>query len=83
MVFRPASLKSRVSALPLFCPSRTVTVTCRSYWTRFVVIEEFAHRVPDRSPPVRFTSTASAVVMFRTLSTISFACSRVYMVAES
>jgi hypothetical protein len=44
-----------------------------------VVIVELAQRVPDRSPPVRFTSAASALAMFKTLSTMAFACSRVYI----
>ena len=43
------------------------------------MIDELAHRVPDRSPPVRFTSTASALAMLKTLSTIALASSRVYM----
>src|SRR4051812_17241629 len=75
----PASVKSRVFALADFWPMRTVTVSCRSYCTRLVVIDEFAQRVPDRSPPVRFTSTASALAMLRTLSTIALASSRVYI----
>ena len=58
---------------------RTVAVTWRSYWTRFVVIDELAQRVPDRSPPVRFTSTASALAMLMTLSTMALASSRVYI----
>src|SRR6476661_1314134 len=81
--FRPASLKSRVFALACLLPTRSVAVTWRSYCTRLVVIEELAQRVPDRSPPVRFTSTASALAMFKTLSTIALASSRVYMRAEA
>src|SRR5205809_1732346 len=29
-------------SLPCFCPIRTVAVIWRSYWTRFVVIDELA-----------------------------------------
>src|SRR5687768_633368 len=79
IVCSPASLKSRVLALPDFWPMRTVTVTLRSYCTRLVVIDEFAQRVPDRSPPVRFTSTASAFAMLMILSTMALTWSLVYM----
>src|SRR3954465_6152932 len=52
----PASVKSRVDAKPDRPPRYVVTLTLRSYCTRFVVIVEFAQRVPDRSPPLRSTS---------------------------
>ena len=43
------------------------------------MIVEFAHRVPERSPPVKSTSTASAFAMFRTLSVSVFISSREYI----
>ena len=76
---RPASLVSRVLAFPTFCPTRTVAVTLRSNCTKLVVMDELAHRVPDRSPPVNWTSTASAFAMSITLSVMALTCSRVYM----
>ena len=79
----PASLKSRVFAEPIFWPNRTLTETFRSYCTRLTVMDEFAHRVPDRSPPERFTSTASALAMLMILSVRALASSRVYMVAQA
>src|SRR5215510_2973065 len=79
MACRPASLKSRVVALPVFWPLRTVTLAVRSYCTRFTVMDEFAHRVPERSPPEKLTSTASALAMVMILSVQPLTCSRVYM----
>ena len=58
---------------------RTVAVTWRSYCTRLTVIAELAQRVPERSLPVTLTSTASALAMLMTLSTIALTSSRVYM----
>ena len=79
IVCKPASLKSRVFALPDFCPMRTVAVSWRSYCTRLVVIDELAQRVPERSPPESVSSTASALAMLMTFSTMALTSSRVYM----
>src|SRR3954471_4549494 len=46
---------------------------------RFVLIVEFAQRVPDRSPPENSTSTASAFARLRTLSVSAFNSSREYI----
>src|SRR6185369_15279694 len=54
-------------------------VSCWSYWTMFTVIEELAQRVADRSPPSKFTSTASAFAMLRTLSVSALISSREYI----
>ena len=40
---------------------------------------ELAHRVPERSPPVRSTSTASALAMLKTLSVMALTSSREYI----
>src|SRR5262245_42331868 len=82
IALRPASLKSRVDALPVFWPKRTLTLTLRSYWTRLTVIDELAQRVPERSPPLTVTSTASALAMLITLSVMALTCSREYMRAS-
>ena len=74
-----ASLKSRVVAVADLVPTRTVTVSLRSYCTRLVVIDELAQRVPDRSPPVRSTSTASALAMLKILSVMVLTSSREYI----
>src|SRR3954471_6160732 len=47
IAFSPASEKSRVDAKPDRPPRYTVTLTLRSYCTRFVVIVELAQRVPE------------------------------------
>src|SRR3954469_5175841 len=50
----------------------------------FTVMDELAQRVADRSPPSKFTSTASALVMLRTLSVSALISSREYiMVCQS
>jgi len=74
-----SSSSSRVDAVPCFSPSRTAIVNCWSYCTRFVVIVEFAKRVPARSPPSKLSSTASALAMFRTLSVSALISSRGYI----
>src|SRR5471030_3007732 len=79
IAFSDSSSNSRVDALPCFAPWRRLMVSCWSYWTMFTVIEELAHRVADRSPPSKFTSTASALVMFRTLSVSALISSREYI----
>ena len=43
------------------------------------MIDELAQRVPDRSPPVKFTSTASALAMLMILSMMALTSSRVYI----
>src|SRR5262249_3012416 len=43
-------------------------------------MEELAHRVADRSPPSNDTSTASAFVMFNTLSVSALISSREYII---
>ena len=43
---------------------------------------ELAQRVPERSPPVKSTSTASALAMFRTLSVRALTSSREYMARD-
>src|SRR5829696_3623491 len=45
----------------------------------FAVIVEFANRVADRSPPLKSTSTASALAMLMTLSVIALTSSREYI----
>ncbi len=45
----------------------------------FTVMEELAQRVADRSPPSKFTSTASAFAMLRTLSVSALISSREYI----
>src|SRR5690242_21368946 len=40
---------------------------------------ELAQRVPERSPPLNSTSTASALAMFRTLSVSALISSREYI----
>src|SRR5829696_8163386 len=40
---------------------------------------ELAHRVPERSPPLKTTSTASPLAIFRTLSVSALTSSREYM----
>src|SRR5712672_4156318 len=48
----------------------------------FTVIEELAQRVADRSPPSKFTSTASAFAMLRTLSVSALISSREYIMGS-
>src|SRR4026208_218846 len=43
---------------------------------------ELAQRVPERSPPLKSTSTASALAMFRTLSVRALISSREYIGAD-
>src|SRR4051812_48600254 len=45
----------------------------------FTVMDELAQRVADRSPPSKLTSTASALVMLRTLSVSALISSREYI----
>src|SRR5436190_5053258 len=45
----------------------------------FTVMDELAHRVADRSPPSKLTSTASAFAMFSTLSVSALISSREYI----
>ena len=49
----------------------------------FTVIDELAQRVADRSPPSKFTSTASAFAMLRTLSVSALISSREYIMVRS
>src|SRR3954452_2224055 len=49
----------------------------------FTVIDELAHRVADRSPPSKLTSTPSAFVMLRTLSVSALISSREYIMVSS
>src|SRR5262245_19687891 len=79
IAFSESSSNSRVDAVPCFWPCRTVSVSCWSYCTRLTVIEEFAQRVADRSPPSNDTSTASAFVMLSTLSVSALISSREYI----
>jgi hypothetical protein len=54
-------------------------VALRSYWMRFVVMDELAQRVPLRSPALRLTSAASHLpdAMLRSLSATALASSLV------
>src|SRR5450759_247911 len=80
--FSESSSNSRVDALPCFWPWRTLMVSCWSYCTMFTVIEELAQRVADRSPPSKFTSTVSALAMFRTLSVSALISSCEYIIVH-
>src|SRR5262245_28494504 len=47
------------------------------------VIVELANRVAERSPPLKSTSTASALAMSMTLSVMAFTSSREYIGAQA
>jgi hypothetical protein len=77
------SLKSRVEAFAVFWPTRTAMLRLRSNCTRLVVMLEFAQRVPDRSEPLRSTSTASTpLAMLKILSVMVLTSSREYIRVE-
>src|SRR5687768_9176879 len=59
-----------------------VTLTWRSNCTILAVMFEFANRVAERSPPLKFTSTASAFAMSMTLSESALTSSREYIEAR-
>ena len=77
--FSDASLNCRVVAVADRAPLWTVTLTCRSNCTRLAVMVELAQRVADRSPPVKSTSTASALAMLMILSVMALTSSREYI----
>src|SRR3954454_1414778 len=49
----------------------------------FTVIDELAHRVADRSPPSKLSSTPSALAMLSTLSVSALISSREYIMVRS